>query len=332
MPDLSSIADMEDIWERTSGDPAVCIAVLDGPADLSHPCFEGADLQRVKSYWMEEIDDADVPEEFRLHAIHISSILFGQLGSEVRGIAPRCRGLNIAVGISNETLLDPIGLARAIELAADAGANIIHIATCLPSSTAKSHDILERSLKAALERNILVVAPAGNNRAECLCLPAAISGVLAVGSLTDDGAPSKFNNWGGIYDRQRVLAPGENMLGAKAGGGSFREKGTSCAAPVVTGVAALLMSLQLKEGYRLDSRKVRAAILNSTIPCKAQTSETKDDCRTGRLNIKGAEQLLFPSASRSKTSPQGSSNTRAIEPSAKLHPSARLVFAIGQIG
>lgn len=29
------------------GDNRVCLAVLDGPVDLSHPCFQGADLKKL---------------------------------------------------------------------------------------------------------------------------------------------------------------------------------------------------------------------------------------------------------------------------------------------
>jgi hypothetical protein len=43
------------------------------------------------------------------------------------------------------------------------------------------------------------------------------------------------------------MANGENILGAQPGTEKpIREKGTSCAAPIVTGISALLMSMQLQ--------------------------------------------------------------------------------------
>ena len=46
-----------------------------------------------------------------------------------------------------------------------------------------------------------------------------------------------------------VQANGENILGAQPGTEEpIREKGTSYAAPIVTGISALLMSLQLQRG------------------------------------------------------------------------------------
>ena len=76
MPDISSIPGIQDLWRKTLGDPRIFIAVLDGPIDLSHPCFHGADLKRLESYWM-EIDDSKVEEKFPLHATHIASLVFG---------------------------------------------------------------------------------------------------------------------------------------------------------------------------------------------------------------------------------------------------------------
>jgi hypothetical protein len=35
------------VWRVTLGDPEVCVAVLDGPVDLSHPCFRGAAIAQV---------------------------------------------------------------------------------------------------------------------------------------------------------------------------------------------------------------------------------------------------------------------------------------------
>ncbi|MCG8364861.1 MAG: hypothetical protein MJA27_16225 [Pseudanabaenales cyanobacterium] len=31
------------------GSPAICIAVLDGPVDIAHPCFEGANLTHLST-------------------------------------------------------------------------------------------------------------------------------------------------------------------------------------------------------------------------------------------------------------------------------------------
>ena len=42
---LSLVPGLDTAWSFTQGDSRVRVAVLDGPVDLSHPCFQGADLE-----------------------------------------------------------------------------------------------------------------------------------------------------------------------------------------------------------------------------------------------------------------------------------------------
>jgi hypothetical protein len=43
------VAGLADLWEATTGDPEIRIAVLDGPVDPTHPALRGARLQVVES-------------------------------------------------------------------------------------------------------------------------------------------------------------------------------------------------------------------------------------------------------------------------------------------
>lgn len=97
--------------------------------------------------------------------------------------------------------------------------------------------------------------------------------------------------WGQAYRNQGILAPGENILGAKPGGGTAESNGTSFATPIVSGVAALLLSLQLQKGEKPDPRKVRAALLETALPCTSQ-KESDRRCLAGKLNISGASKYL----------------------------------------
>ncbi len=140
---------------------------------------------------------------------------------------------------------------------------------------------------------MLLVAAAGNDGCECLHVPAALPTVLAVGAMDDRGQPMDFNNWGEAYQAQGILAPGENILGAQPGGGTVRLSGTSFATPIVTGVAALLLSLQIQRGEPPDPQKVRAAILNSALPCTPADTPDQRQCLVGKLNIPGSLEYLF---------------------------------------
>src|SRR5262249_30304545 len=153
--------------------------------------------------------------------------------------APRCRGVNVPVALDDESVQCPLALTRGIDAARSQGANIIHVAPCIQTATSKGDDLLDRAIRLCAENNVLVIAPAGNDNGQSWCLPAALPDVLAVGALNDKGVPFKFSNWGGVYQKQGITAPGEHILGAEPGGITSRRKGTSCSAPVVTGVAAL---------------------------------------------------------------------------------------------
>jgi len=243
---------------------------------------------------------AAIPDEniraslhLRFHGNHIISTICGQPDSPVEGIAPRATIINIPIGYSNEDFINPLNLSRAISTAIEQGANIIHCAACHPTQSGLAHEFIDKAIRQAQENNILVVAPGGNNKGECWCVPAVLENVLTVGAMKDTGEPFKFSNFGGKYASQGILAPGENILGAQPGTDEpIREQGTSCAAPIVTGVAALLMSLQLERGASPDAEAVRAALTNSAIPCDPEEVEEPERCLLGRINISGAYNLL----------------------------------------
>ncbi|MBD2255578.1 S8 family peptidase [Nostoc parmelioides] len=231
--------------------------------------------------------------ELSSHATHISSTILGQHGTPAPGIAPLCTALNIPISYADDNFISPVNLTHAINTALQWGANIIHIAACHPTQTGVAPDLFARAVKQCQDNNMLIVAPGGNDKGECWCIPSILPGVITVGAIRDDGQPFKFSNYGGEYQNKGVMANGENILGAQPGTEEpTRQKGTSCAAPIVTGISALLMSLQLQRGEQPNAEGVRQAILNSAIPCNPETVEEPERCLLGKLNIPGAYELL----------------------------------------
>ena len=312
-----SIPGMEGIWGKSLGDPRICIAILDGPVDLAHPCFAGADLVRLESHWS---DGHQVIPEAILHATHICSLILGQHGSNAEGIAPRCRGINIPVIYDPASMLEPVALAHAIDLAFREGADIIHIASCIPTRSGAVHDLVARAIQRCLDNNVLVIAPAGNDKGGCFCVPAIIPGVLAVGACDDEGRPADFTNYGGIYDQQGLLAPGVGIVAAAPGGGVESHKGTSCSAPIVTGIAALLMSIGLANGWPVNGRLVREAILRGTAPCNAVDAEERRRCMRGLLDIPGALRQFYGLTGEQRRATRGQHLTTADRGASGVRP------------
>ena len=278
------------LTSQTLGHPQVCIAVLDGLVDLKHPCFKGADLTQLSTL----VSGQAKPDGgMSLHGTHVTSVIFGQPGSPVMGIAPKCKGLIVPVFHDDRLNLSQLDLARAIEQAVNAGAHIISISGGQLTDEGEAEGWLKRSVQLCQENNVLLVAAAGNDGCACLHVPAALPAVLAVGAMDDKGQPIDFSNWGETYQTQGILAPGENIKGAQPGGGTTRLSGTSFATPIVTGVAALLLSLQIQRGETPDPQKVRAAILNSALPCTPADTSDQRRCLVGKINIPGVLEYLF---------------------------------------
>ncbi|MEC4814229.1 MAG: PatA/PatG family cyanobactin maturation protease [Scytonema sp. PMC 1069.18] len=258
------------------------------------------------------------------HATHISSTILGQHGTRAPGIAPNCTAINIPIAYDNDNFISPVNLTHAINTALKWGANIIHIAACHPTQTGVTPDLFARAVKQCQDNNILIVAPGGNDKGECWCIPAIIGGVLTVGAMRDDGQPFKFSNYGGDYQTQGVMANGENILGAQPGTDEpIREKGTSCAAPIVTGISALLMSVQLQRGEQPNAEAVRTCILNSAIPCDPEEVEEVERCLRGKLNIPGAYQLLTGEALI--TRPEIHFQQHTVTPKSNNHPEMNFI-------
>ncbi|MEU7600464.1 S8 family serine peptidase [Streptomyces sp. NPDC041003] len=276
------------------GSPEVRVAVLDGPADLSHPCFAGSILTRLPTL----VSGPAGPGPMSLHGTHVTSLLFGQPRSPVPGLVPRCTGLLLPVFQESPdgrvTRVPQLDLARAVEQAVEAGAHVINISGGERTPGGAPDSMLERALRLCAENGVLVVAAVGNDGCDCLQAPAATPSVLAVGAADAFGAPLDINNWGAAYRLNGVLAPGQDIRGAAPGGSLTSLTGSSFAAPAVTGVVALLVARQLAEGRKADPLAAGRAVRESAIrpPCGPNDSP---ECRRllgGRLNAAGAFALV----------------------------------------
>ena len=290
MPKSSIKTEIQELWNLTQGDSQICVAILDGLVDQSHNCFNAANLTRLPTLIQGE---ATANGSMSGHGTHVASIIFGQHNSsELRGIAPQCRGLIVPIFGDNNKKLSQLDLARAIEQAVNAGAHIINVSAGQLTDNGEAEGWLDRAVQLCKDNNVLIVAAAGNDGCECLHVPASLPTVLAVGAMNDQGKPIDFSNWGESYQNQGILAPGENILGAKPGGGAQKLSGTSFATPIVSGVAALLLSLQVQRGETPDPAKVRAVLLETAIPCTDKDTDDISRCLLGKLNISGALQYF----------------------------------------
>jgi subtilisin family serine protease len=190
-------------------------------------------------------------------------------GSPVSGIASAARIMAIrAVPDGDERDKD---VANAIRYAVDNGAHIINMSFGKGHSPDKA--AVDAAVRYADERGVLLVNAAGND-ARDLGLEDSfptrfyLDGDTArhwiqVGASSwhgEDRLPATFSNFG--RDHVHVFAPGVDILSAAPGDQYEPASGTSFAAPVVSGLAALLMSYFPE----LSAADVRRVILESVTP------------------------------------------------------------------
>jgi hypothetical protein len=303
MDPVAEIPDLLPLWQSVSGgDPAVRIAIIDGPVDVAHPALQGARA----SFDRTTLDAHTVRSE---HGTHVTSVILGQPGSAVLGVAPNCTAKVYSIyqeGPGGELLpASQATLALAINRAQCDGADIINISSGQQVPTGQAQRILADAVRSCVRAGTLIVAAAGNDGCRCLQVPAACESVLAVGACDQDGRPLAFSNFGALYRQNGILAPGEAVKGAAPLAQVALRPGTSFATPIVSGVAALLLSRLRQSGRDADPYAVRAALLASASPCLADAGGD-ERCLAGQLDIAGAVATLFgadseaPDASRSR--------------------------------
>lgn len=104
----------------------------------------------------------------------------------------------------------------------------------------------DKELKAMMKNSdILFICAAGNSSCNVTYLPSYpacfdLPNIISVASINNNGELSAFSNYG---NKIHVAAPGENVVSTIPGDSYETVKGTSIAAPFITGTAAILKNL-----------------------------------------------------------------------------------------
>lgn len=241
-------------WPEADGE-GVVVAVVDSGVDADHPDLEGAVLPG-RSYV--DVDPGARPRLLAVgtdpgpvyerafaqadpvgHGTAVAGLIAGRADAAEPGIAPEAAILPVRVLDDENRYHDSAMVGAAVEWAVDNGADIVNLSLGGHYDSAP----FAEAIAYAERHDVLVVACTGNQRQdgpdEAVWFPARLPDVLAVTGVDRSGERWGTAVTGGETD---LAAPGADLLAPEAGGGHRTVTGTSFAAALVSGAAALVRS------------------------------------------------------------------------------------------
>ena len=204
---------------------AIKVAVIDSGVCDTHP-----ELSQKIIGGYDYVQSDSTPQDEMGHGCAVAGIIASAVnGVGMVGVAPNAQLLIYRVLNANGSGRYS-HVASAIVRAVDDGAQIINLSL----GGANASQLLQDAVNYALERNVLVVAAAGNNGSGSVLYPALYEGVISVGASGRDLNPATFSNYGKID----LWAPGVEVLSLTVQGEYASFNGTSFAAPNVSGLLA----------------------------------------------------------------------------------------------
>jgi thermitase len=257
-PIYGSDVDAPRAWSQTLGS-GVKVAVIDSGIDPSNPDLAG------KVIASQNFTSSATTDDESGHGTHVAGVIAADFnnGIGIAGVAPRAQLLNVkvlAVDASGQTTGTCDGVASGIVWATNNGANVLNMSLGSPSPC----DAIKLAIDYAVTRGALVVAAAGNDASTAPSYPAGYGNVLSVAATDAADRLAGFSNRGASW--VDVAAPGDEIvstLPTHANGTGVLNygflSGTSMAAPVVSGVAALIWSRAGATGRAVEDRIIATA-------------------------------------------------------------------------
>jgi subtilisin family serine protease len=206
----------------------VQVAVIDVGVDATQPMLDGAVLSGI-DYIDSDTTAFDEPGGAASgHGTFVAGV--------IHLVAPDAAIIPYRV-IDTAGRGDGFSITGAILDAVDRDCKVINISLVMTGK----HPSLDMAIEYARNRNVLVVAAAGNDSSSSPRFPADDSYCLGVAALDSADLKPDFSNFGSHID---LCAPGTNIKGPFPDSLYARWSGTSFAAPFVAGSAAMLYALK----------------------------------------------------------------------------------------
>jgi subtilisin family serine protease len=231
------------------------VGVIDGPADLTHPDLDPTRITTLTGAACRH------PRGLACrHGTAVVGILAAGRDSPAPGICPGCTVL--LRPIFHEPAPTPNDLATAIVDVVAAAVDIINLSLGLDGHPLATSPAVDEAFDHARANNVLVVVAAGNHGHIGPAPLLSHRWPIPVVSCDDNGNPLPDTNLGITIGQTGLRAPGHNVNTLAPNHAYQRLTGTSAAAPIVAGTAALLWSV-VPDASAAD---IRSALLLPDVP------------------------------------------------------------------
>ncbi len=309
-------------WGISTGDPSIVLGIIDSGSDLDH-------IDLSSNYFVNTSDPINgLDDDNNGYIDDYSGYDFADAdsnpeadtdghGTQVVGVAGAVpeNGIGMA-GVAYNTSISPMKIFRsgsntsnnaysAIMYAADNGYEVINLSWgSINSYSSFNQDIINY---AVLEKDVVIVAAAGNTPSDLAFYPASYDNVLSVTSTNNDDTKSSFATYHKHVD---ISAPGTSTYSTFNGNTYGNESGTSFSSPMVAGVAALvrdvypdLTAQQVMERIRVTADDIQGVGTNSNYKgkigfgrlnaLKALSESSVTSLRTTDISMSGSNEGFF---------------------------------------
>jgi subtilisin family serine protease len=237
---------LTELMAVTRGAREIILGVIDGPVAIAHVDLADASIQEVPG-GVRGIC-AQASSAACQHGTFVAGMLCAKRGSVAPAICPGCTLLvrpvfaEAAPKNFDPPAATPDELAIAILECINAGARLLNLSLALQPTSMRATHALGQALDYATRRGVIIVAAAGNQATISSTVITSHPWVIPVAACDLQTRPIDQTNLGRSIGRNGVRAPGERIVSLGTQSPSRILRGTSVAAPLVTGAIALAWS------------------------------------------------------------------------------------------